>query len=152
MLCAPHGLGISAFDPLGARWDDLLGLPMHWSDQGSVVTPPNVRLMAYRSRFASYIRKTLVSPIGGRSSISNKQRGLRRCRSFPWTPSSWSKRKSWRQNAFRMLSIVLLLIQRALITRLHIFHQRSLLPSDVNFASIIKTLPAFSGVFYCLIG
>ena len=51
-----------------------------------------------------------------------------------------------------MLSAVLLLIQRALITPLLIFPQRSLLRLEADFVPIFKMLPAFSGVFYCLIG
>ena len=51
-----------------------------------------------------------------------------------------------------MLSAVLLLIQRALITPLLIFPQRSLLLLEADFAPIFKIHPAFSGVFYCLIG
>ena len=51
-----------------------------------------------------------------------------------------------------MLSVVLLPIQRALITLLRIFRQRSLLPSEANFVQITQIHPAFSGVFYCLIG
>jgi len=51
-----------------------------------------------------------------------------------------------------MLSVVLLLIQRALITPLRIFPQRSLLQLEANFVQITQIHPAFSGVFYCLIG
>ena len=51
-----------------------------------------------------------------------------------------------------MLSAVLLLIQRALITPLRIFPQRSLLLLEADFAPIFKIHPTFSGVFYCLIG
>ena len=51
-----------------------------------------------------------------------------------------------------MRSVVLLLIQRALITPLRIFRQRSLLPSQVNFALITKAHPTLSGVFLCFIG
>ena len=51
-----------------------------------------------------------------------------------------------------MLSVVLLPIQRALIILLRIFRQRSLLPSEANLVQITQIRPAFSGVFYCLIG
>ena len=46
-----------------------------------------------------------------------------------------------------MLSFVLLPILRASITPLRTFHQRSLLLSDVNCASISEKYPALSGVF-----
>ncbi len=46
-----------------------------------------------------------------------------------------------------MLSAVLLLIQRALITPLRIFPQRSLLLLEADFAPIFKIHSAFSGVF-----
>ena len=49
-----------------------------------------------------------------------------------------------------MLSVVLLPIQRASITPLRTFLQRSLLPSAVNFVSISENHPAISGVF-CLL-
>ena len=93
-----------------------------------------------------YIQETLV-PHRGRSSISNKQRGLRRCRSFPWTPSSWSKRKSSRHNACMMLSSVLLLIQRALITPLRIFPQRSLFLLEADQLRSLNFSPLSVGFF-----
>ena len=46
-----------------------------------------------------------------------------------------------------MPSLVLLPILRASITLLRTFHQRSLLPSDVNCASISQKSPALSGDF-----
>ena len=48
-----------------------------------------------------------------------------------------------------MLSVVLLPIQRALITPLRIYRPRNLLRLDVSFALIAEINPAFSGVFYC---
>ena len=64
MLCAPHGPWIAAFDPLRARCDDLLGFRTQWSDQGSVVTPSNVRSMAFRFAFIALYSKDVGPPQG----------------------------------------------------------------------------------------
>ena len=73
MLCAPHGPWIAAFDPLRARCDDLLGFRTQWSDQGSVVTPSNVRSMAFRFAISTLYSKDVGPPIGDavRSQTSN---------------------------------------------------------------------------------
>ena len=129
-------------------WIDVAcdGLDPRGSTKDRLLRHPTFGWWLFDWRLVLYDWKTLVLK-RGRSSISNRQRGLRRCLSFPWTPSSWSKRKSWRHNAYWMLSVGLLLIQRALIIPLPTFLPRSLLPAEVNFASIPKIHPALSGVF-----
>jgi len=64
MLCAPHGPWIAPFDPLRARCDDLLGFRTQWSDQGSAVTPSNVRSMAFRSAFSALYSINVGPPLG----------------------------------------------------------------------------------------
>ena len=57
------------------------------------------------------------------------------------------KEKELKAQRLQMLSVVLLPIQRALITPLRIFHQRSLLPSEANFVRSLKFTPLSVGFF-----
>ena len=75
-------LAAAAFNPRRAPWG------VFWGSEPCVVKMDRFlphrmfgSLLSY-SRLVPYIQRTLV-PKRGRSSISNKQRGLRRCRSFP---------------------------------------------------------------------